>query len=454
MRIIIIDDEPSIRQTTSICLEALGHDCVAAASGTEALALVEKSQFDAALLDLRLGRENGLDVLAELLRAAPRLSVVVITAHSSIETAVEAMRRGAHDYIPKPFTPEQLNQTFSKIAQTRQLQRRVAELEDRVGSDFPTEGTETEDPAMRRVYELVRRAAATSATILLLGPSGTGKSVLARHIHRMSRQAENPFVTVNCPCLPRELLESALFGHVRGAFTGATSDTWGKVAAADGGVLFLDEIGELPLDLQPKLLRLLQEREYERVGEAKTRHANLRLIAATNRDLSQAVREGKFREDLYYRLNVISATMPPLCERGGDLDRLAREFLKFFAAQAGKPGLEFSTEAWRMIQNYTWPGNLRELRNAIERGVIMAGPVEVLGSDLPDQMQGASGAAVQLGARVTLAELEAEHIRRVLAFARSQEEAAQVLGIDPTTLYRKRRRMESVEETVDGLKTA
>jgi NtrC-family two-component system response regulator AlgB len=393
-------------------------------------------------------------VLADLLRAAPRLAVVVITAHSSIETAVEAMRRGARDYVPKPFTPEQLNQTFTKIAQTRHLLGRVAELEDRVGAEFPTEDVETEDPAMKRVYELVRRAATSSATILLLGPSGTGKSVLARHIHRMSKECESPFVTVNCPCLPRELLESALFGHVRGAFTGAISDTWGKVAAADGGVLFLDEIGELPLELQPKLLRLLQEREYERVGEAKTRHANLRLIAATNRDLAQAVKEGKFREDLFYRLNVITANVPPLRERGGDLDRLALDFLKFFASKAGKPKLAFSAEAWRMIRNYTWPGNLRELKNAIERAVILAGSTEILASDLPDQMQGASGAPVQLGSRVTLAELEAEHIRRVLGFARSQEEAAQLLGIDPTTLYRKRRRMENGGETVDGLKTA
>jgi NtrC-family two-component system response regulator AlgB len=452
MKIIIIDDEPSIRTTTSICLKALGHECQAVASGAEALKCLEKSQFDAALLDLRLNQENGLNVLADLLQLAPKLSVVVITAHSSIETAVEAMRRGAHDYIPKPFTPDQLSQTFSKIATTRQLQRRVAELENRVDTEFPTEDLGTEEPGMKRVYDLARRAAASSATILLLGPSGTGKSVIARHIHKMSKEAENAFVTVNCPCLPRELLESALFGHVKGAFTGAANDTWGKVASADRGVLFLDEIGELPLELQPKLLRLLQEREYERVGEAKTRYANVRLIAATNRDLEQAVRDGKFREDLYYRLNVVSVSLPPLRDRRRDLPRLAGEFLKFFATQIGKPELAFSAEAWSMIQNYNWPGNLRELRNAIERSVIMANGPEVQGSDLPEQMQVAIGTPVQLGARVSLAELEAEHIKRVLAGSKNQEEAAQVLGIDPTTLYRKRRKMEAEAETCDTLK--
>src|SRR5262245_9340443 len=264
MRILIIDDEPNIRQTTCVCLETMGHECMAVSSGTEALQQLEKTPFDAAFLDLRLHNESGLDVLAELLRVAPSLAVVVFTAHSSIETAVEAMRRGAQDYVAKPFTPEEIRRTLGKVLRTRQLERRVAELESRV-AESPSEDLTTEEPSVQRMYEVAVKAAPTPATILLLGESGTGKGVLARQIHQKSLVAENAFVTVNCPCLARDLLESQLFGHVKGAFTSAVSDTWGKVAAADGGTLFLDEIGEIPLEVQPKLLRLLQEREYERV---------------------------------------------------------------------------------------------------------------------------------------------------------------------------------------------
>ena len=442
MRILIIDDEPNIRQTTCVCLETMGHECVAVSSGTEALQQLEKTPFDAAFLDLRLHNENGLDVLAELLRVTPSLAVVVFTAHSSIETAVEAMRRGAQDYVAKPFTPEEIRRTLGKVLRTRQLERRVAELESRV-AESPAEDLNTEEPSVQKMYEVAVKAAATPATILLLGESGTGKGVLARQIHQKSLVAQNAFVTVNCPCLARDLLESQLFGHVKGAFTSAVSDTWGKVAAADGGTLFLDEIGEIPLEVQPKLLRLLQEREYERVGEAKVRHANVRLIAATNRDIAQAVKEGKFREDLYYRLNVISVTLPPLRERPRDLVRLSEEFLKFFATQTGKRIHGFSPDAWHVIKNYRWPGNLRELRNAIERTVILCDGPDVKPTDLPELVQEAPRATPEPGARVSLAEIETEHIRRVVANSHNLEEAAHVLGIDPATLYRKRKKMET-----------
>lgn len=450
MRILVIDDEAGIRQTTSVCLEAMGHECVSASTGAQALKEMEKQHFDAVLLDLRLNQEDGLDVLPRLLQAAPHLVIVVFTAHSSVDTAVEAMRRGAHDYIAKPFTPDQIRQTFARIARTRKLELRVAELESRV-EQTPDEEWITDEPSMQRVYAIASKAAATGTTILLLGPSGTGKSVLARQIHQRSAVSENAFITVACPCLSRELLESTLFGHIKGAFTGAVSDTWGKVAAADGGTLFLDEIGEVPLEMQPKLLRLLQEQEYERVGEAKTRRANVRLIAATNRDLAQAVKEGKFREDLYYRLNVIPVTMPPLCDRPRDLRRLAQEFLRFFATQTGKPAREFSAAAWRRIENYAWPGNLRELRNVIERSLILADGPEVEVADLTDLPENGSSTMRRLGASISLAELEAEHIRQVLAKSRSQEEAANILGIDPATLYRKRKRMETAHQSPEGV---
>ncbi len=305
MRILVVDDERNIARMLSVALEADGHEAVAVESGSGALRQVQKTPFDVAFLDLRLGQEDGLEVLAQLRRADPGVAVVIITAFASIPSAVEATRRGAVDYLPKPFTPEQVRLVLGRIEQRRGLERRVQELESlfQLSSAAPAAST---DPAMRGVLDLAHRTAASHASIILLGESGTGKSVLARDIHQHSLRAARPFVTVSAPSLSRELLESDLFGHARGAFTGATTETEGKVAAASGGTLYLDEIGELPLDIQPKLLRLLQEHEYERVGETQTRRADVRVISSTNRDLVQAVKEGKFREDLYYRLNVVT----------------------------------------------------------------------------------------------------------------------------------------------------
>src|SRR6266481_1756831 len=315
MRLLIVDDEENIRRTTAVVLEALGHQTAGAQNGADALKQLERDHFDLVFLDLKLSAESGLDLLPELLKADAQLEVVVFTAYASIETAVEAMRRGAVDYIPKPFTPEQIRRVLGRIVKARKLEERVAELESRLSSNAPNTDLATAESAMQKAIEIALKAAATPATILLQGESGTGKTVLARAIHANSPQKENPFVTVNCPSLSRELLESDLFGHLKGAFTGAVNDTFGKVAAADGGTLFLDEIGELPLEIQPKLLRLLQEKEYERIGEAKTRRANVRLISATNRNLEEAVQEGRFREDLFYRLNVICIPLPPLRQR-------------------------------------------------------------------------------------------------------------------------------------------
>jgi len=445
LRVLIIDDEPNIRRTTAIALEAMGHDAVGVDTGAAALKLLGSESFDVAFLDLKLDGESGLDLLPQLLKRAPELDVVVLTAFASVETAVEAMRRGAVDYIPKPFTPEQISHVLDKIISARRLERRVAELESRLSDDAPSTALITSEPVVQKAFEIALKAAVTPATILLLGESGTGKTVLARTIHEHSPQKENSFVTVNCPSLSRELLESELFGHVKGAFTGAVSDTSGRVAAADGGTLFLDEIGELPLEIQSKLLRLLQEKEYERVGEAKTRRANVRVVAATNRDLEQHVKEGRFREDLYYRLNVISIQVPPLRERPADLPGIAENYLRFFAAQCGKHITGFSADAQQALRCYSWPGNLRELRNVVERTVILSSRDEISVADLPEkfssltQTNGASG--VELGARVSLAELETEHIARVMRQAATMEEAAKILGIDPATLYRKRKKM-------------
>jgi NtrC-family two-component system response regulator AlgB len=297
---------------------------------------------------------------------------------------------------------------------------------------------------MQKVFDVALKAAVMPVTVLLLGESGTGKSLLARYIHENSSQRDCMFVTVACPSLSRELLESELFGHTKGSFTGAVGETWGKVAAAEGGTLFLDEIGELPLEIQPKLLRLLQEKEYERVGESKPRRANVRVIVATNRDLEQAVKAGHFREDLYYRVKVVPLRLPALRERRADLMRIALGYLTFCATQCGKRIVGFSPQAEQALQRYDWPGNLRELRNVVERAVIVAEGDRVELLDLPEELNqlldGAATSDVQLGGDFSLEELEKEHIRRVIRRIKTRKKAAQILGIDSVTLYRKRKK--------------
>jgi NtrC-family two-component system response regulator AlgB len=441
MDILLIDDEESLRRTLRTTLESMGHAVAEASSGEQALRQLQKQHFDLAVLDLRLGREAGLDLLPDLLRAAADLAVVVATAYASIGSAVEAMRRGAFDYLPKPFTPDQLRVVLERWLQVRSLRSEVAELRERVRSAFPEAELHTDEPELQSALEVAFRVAPSEATVLLSGESGTGKGVLAREIHARSSRAGRPFVTVHCPSLSAELLESELFGHARGSFTGAVRDTEGKVASADKGTLFLDEIGDLPPVVQPKLLRLLQEKAFERVGETRTRSADVRILAATNRDLKSEVAAGRFREDLYYRLNVIELVLPPLRRRPHDVRPLAEHLLRFFARQTGKIVTGFTAEALASIQRYPWPGNVRELRNAVERGVILTSGPEVGLSDLPAQLIGPPPRRVEIGGAVTLDDLEAEHIRRVLAASPSLDEAAQTLGIDPSTLYRKRKKL-------------
>ena len=441
MRILIVDDEPGIRKTTRIAVESAGHTAAEAPNAARALKAVADEAFDAVFLDLKLGADDGLDTLTKLLKAQPPPAIVMFTAYANIATAVQAMRLGAFDFIPKPFTPDQIRAVLAKIEKTRVLESRVRSLESALASESPPVDLESAEPATQRAIEIAFKAAPTPATMLLLGPSGTGKSVLAREIHARSAQREAAFVTVSCPSLSRELLESDLFGHVKGSFTGAVADALGKVAAADGGTLFLDEIGELPPEIQPKLLRLLQEREYERVGEPKPRRANVRVIAATNRDLAAEVKTGRFREDLFYRLNVICVALPGLRERPADLARFAESYRKFFAARLGKKVTAFAPAVAAAFAGYKWPGNLRELRNVIERATILSAGETVELCDLPDELRGAADPAIAVGARVTLDALEAEHLKRIVALSRNLDDAAKTLGIDPATLYRKRQKL-------------
>jgi len=439
--VLIVDDEPGIRKTTRIAVESAGHSAAEAPNGLRALKLLEEETFDAVFLDLKLGTDDGLEVLGRLLKVQASLAVVMFTAYANIVTAVEAMRRGAFDFIPKPFTPDQIRGVLAKIEKTRALETRVRSLESELARESPPVDLDSAEPATRRALEIAFKAAETPASLLILGPSGTGKSVLARELHKRSAQRDAAFVTVSCPSLSRELLEAELFGHVKGAFTGAVMDAPGKVAAADGGTLFLDEIGELPLEIQPKLLRLLQEREYERVGEARPRRANVRVIAATNRQLADEVKAGRFREDLYYRLNVITVALPGLHERPGDLVRMAESYRKFFSVRLGKKVTAFSPAVAAAFAGYRWPGNLRELRNVIERATILAGGETIELCDLPEEFGARPDPAVAVGARVTLDQLEAEHLRRIVANSRNLDEAARTLGIDPATLYRKRQKL-------------
>jgi NtrC-family two-component system response regulator AlgB len=439
LRILVVDDETNVRKTLAMSLELDGHEVVAVSNAPDAVAEAARQAFDIAFVDLRLGATSGSDLIPELLAQSPWMRVVIITAHGSIDSAVDAMKRGAADYLTKPFTPAQVKLVVQRVAQLRALEQQVAGLTGNLKQGEDQISLNSDSAAMQRAINLARQVADSDTTVLIRGESGTGKGVLAKAIHTWSRRASSPFATVSCPTLSPQLLESELFGHARGSFTGAVRDNPGRIAGCDGGTLFLDEIGDLPANLQPKLLRFVQDREYERVGEARTRRADVRLIVATNVDLEEAVRAGRFREDLLYRIKVVQLDLPPLRERQEDIMGLAERFLA--ELRRGKPIVGFTDEAQSALKNYAWPGNIRELRNVIERGLILCrgdrlGLEHLSGHFTPAPAQ----ADIELGDAVTLDKLEEIHIRRVLAKSKSLDEAAQTLGIDVATLWRRRKK--------------
>ncbi len=449
VRILVVDDERSICSTIEMSLKETGHHVEVADSGELAITLMRKSVPDILLTDLRMDGMSGLDLLTKTREYFPAATVVIMTAYGSIDTAVAAMKNGAYDYLVKPFTPEQLEHLVGRIEEFRRLRDENTRLRDQVDVLAEPSAIVSRNPKMLKVLDTARKVAVTDSTILITGESGTGKTLLAKMIHDGSGRAKGPFAVVNCATLSENLLESELFGHVRGAFTGAVKDKMGRLQVADSGTVFLDEIGEISPNLQTKLLRFLQEREFERVGDTKTIKVDVRIIAATNKDLEREVKNGRFREDLYFRLNVIDLHMPSLRQRPEDVLTLSEQLLARAFVATNRNPRSLDEAAKRAIVNYTWPGNIRELKNALERAAILCTGEYVTVEDLPDRVhETVMNAALEdlapgptaTGADVSLEELEKQHIQSVLATARTLEEAASILGINLSTLWRKRRR--------------
>ncbi len=438
-RLLVVDDEKNIRRSLETFFLSCGHTVATAPDAHCALeAMAHGGGFDLVLTDFRMAEMNGLELLKEIKRRSPDAAVVLMTAYATVENAVAAMKAGATDYLSKPFSLQEVQHVVERALELGNL--RVENRALRAALE-ETPILESRSPIMRTLIETAHLAALSEATILLLGESGTGKNVLAREIHRWSPRADRPFVVVSCTTLSEQLLESELFGHVRGAFTGAVKDKPGRLEAADGGTVFLDEIADLPVTLQAKLLRFLQERRFERVGATSTVEVDARIIAATNRNLELEVAQGRFREDLYYRINVIVLSVPALRERSEDIMTLAQRFLATAAARNRRPKLRLAPEAEQALSHYRWPGNVRELRNAIERAVVLSRGDTIRHEDLPDSIfRAQTPPRPAPESSVSLEEVEREHIRRVLADAVTLEEAADTLGISVATLWRKRKR--------------
>ena len=430
-KLLIVDDEEGIRSFLGDVLEDEGHDVTLAADGAEAAELLRKRSFHLMLTDLQMPRLDGMSLLRKARAEAPEMEVIVLTAHGTVETAVEAMRLGAFDYLTKPLSgPAELRLLTARVLEHRRL-RDGRDLR----ADTLDDGFVAEDPASLAVVDQLKRVAATEATVLLLGESGTGKEVAARALHRWSRRAAGPFVAVNCAAISDTLLESEMFGHRKGAFTGATENRRGRLELAEGGTLFLDEIGEMKPELQARLLRVLQDRRFERVGGTRTIEADVRWIAATNRDLDELMRDGRFREDLYHRLSLFPVQLPPLRDRPGDVAPLSAFLLDEVGRRMGRMGLALAPEAEAALAAHAWPGNVRELANVLERAAILAdtdriGPEHLL-------LGTSTSRAAPQEAR-SLAEVEETAIRAaLLAEGGNRKRAAARLGIGLRTLYDK-----------------
>ena len=452
-RVLIIDDDRSVLTTLGGWLERHGYRISSAATSAAGLAALEREEPDVVLLDLGLPDAGGLETLAEIHSRQPQAAVIIVTAQDSLDNAIESIKRGAFHFISKPYVPEELLSLIRRAAEKRELVRETAHLRSR--AEILSRRLEAAEQQlapscpsgiMKEVEALLCRVAPTDANILLLGESGVGKEVMANRIHRLSCRADQPMIRLNCAAFPANLIEGELFGYVKGAFTGAVNDFPGMIAQAQGGTLFLDEVVEMPVELQTRFLRALQEREFRPLGSTRTVMADFRLIAATNRPLGAALREGLLRRDLYYRINTFQIEIPPLRERKEDIPSLVTAFLKQFSCRLGKPEPQITPEAFARLTTYNWPGNIRELQNAIEYGVVLAHDNRITEKELPKELllrpdlQAASAAMNE----TEIFNLEArERQTLLLALAKSagnKKKAAQLLGIHRPTLYSKMKR--------------
>jgi DNA-binding NtrC family response regulator len=436
-KLLVVDDEVIMRESLAGWLERDGHAVQTAASGEAALKLCKESRFDILLVDIKMEGMNGLEVLRRVKDIDPDVAVVMITAYGSIATAIEAMKNGASDYMLKPFDPNEIGVLIEKILQQQAQARENLYLKEQYKERARFESMIGQSGAMQQVFDLIRDVAPSEATVLITGETGTGKGLAAKAIHSHSPRCEGPYVVVNCGAIPEHLMESELFGYEKGAFTDAKQTKKGRLELAHGGTLFLDEIGEISMRMQIDLLRVLEDRVFYRVGGTQPIEADFRVIAATNRNLEQAIREGRFREDLYYRLNVVSFVMPPLRRRKEDIPLLADNFLLRYAQETHRPIDKISRETIDEMMIYDWPGNVRELENAIERAVVVGKGRQIMPEDLPISCRKPEAGPATQG----LKEMEKEHIQRILEengwnIVRS----AKILGIDRSTLYSKIRR--------------
>jgi DNA-binding NtrC family response regulator len=442
-RVLIVDDEVNIRTALAKILEKAGHEVAVAENGDQAVSLLHEAPFDLVLTDLKMVGAGGMEILRAVRQSHPETEVILLTAYGTIESAVEAMRLGAYDYLTKPVDPERLTHVVAKVLEYRALRVEVRQLREQIRLREALQKIVGRSPQMRAVRERIRQVAPTLATVLVMGESGTGKEVVARAIHNQSPRKAGPFVTLNCGALPESLLESELFGYERGAFTGALTTRIGRIEQANGGTLFLDEVGEMSPKTQVDFLRVVEDREFRRLGGTRPITVDVRFIAATNKNLEDAVKAETFREDLYYRLAVIPITLPPLRERSEDLPLLATVFLRESCAQYQREEKELAPATLQALREYSWPGNVRELRNLMERLVVTVKDSVIRPVHLPSTFLTADRTeqSITIPLGIPLHVVEEQIIRKTLSEVTShREQAAKILGISPRTLHYKLRR--------------
>jgi two-component system response regulator HydG len=451
--VLVADDDPGLRESLERTLAREGYRVVLAPDGRTALERLQAGGIDLVLTDLKMPGLSGIELLRAAKAIAPDVDVILLTAFGTIEEAVKAIKDGAYDFLTKPVQRAQLQRVVRQALERRELILQNRALQQRLDALLKQGAVIGTSPAFRRMMALVEQVADSSATVLIQGESGTGKELVARTIHERSGRRHRPFVAVNCAALPETLLESELFGYEKGAFTGAVGRKEGRFELADGGTLFLDEVADLSAVTQPKILRVLQEGEFERLGGTRTLRVDVRIVAATNQDLAQMVRDKRFREDLYYRLNVITITVPPLRERREDIRVLAEHFLRLYAAKNNRRLEGFTDEALRRLEGYAWPGNVRELENVVERGVVLARGSHIDVTDLPEEVAGATPLpegvlTVRIG--TPLAEVEQRLLEATLRATRNNKTlTARLLGIDPRTVARKLERWDEAAEAAE-----